>query len=274
MTEIEEKVKSNTEKSSHKQYKEIISENRDGSEYVSKPRNTRQVHYQREKIKNSTRPSRCALVNLHMLAYEDTGFVHCFRTMPDLLVICGLEEIVFELEFVLENVPKFEQLLSYDTTFSMGDFYVSPLLFMHCCFIQKPIIPALFLIHERKLQDHHQAVFKESRDRMKGKLNQVPIEIDMEQGIKGAIETETTMYIVGCWVAQWHNNRRNAGCIKTAVSLWRGYAVCTLCCETGVSTCTWKICSNNQHPPEWQRITLDLLFKFHYWRWHRQLIWQ
>ena len=69
MTEIEEKVKSNTEKSSHKQYNEIISENRDGSEYVSKPRNTRQVHYQREKVKNSTRPSRCALVNLHMLAY-------------------------------------------------------------------------------------------------------------------------------------------------------------------------------------------------------------
>ena len=48
MTEIEEKVKSITEKSSHKQYKEIISENRDGSEYVSKPRNTRQVHYQSE----------------------------------------------------------------------------------------------------------------------------------------------------------------------------------------------------------------------------------
>ena len=90
-------------------------------------------------------------------------------------------------------------ILSYDTTFSMGDFYVSPLLFKHCCFIQKPIIPALFLIHERKLQDHHQAVFKVLRERMKGKLNQVPIAIDMEQGIKGAIETETTLYIVGCW---------------------------------------------------------------------------
>ena len=149
--------------------------------------------------KNSTRPSRCALVNLHMLAYEDTAFVHCIRTMPDLLVICGLEEILSELEFVLENVPKFDQLLSYDTTFSMGDFYVSPLLFKHCCFIQKPIIPALFLIHERKLQDHHQAVFKVLRERMKGKLNQVPIAIDMEQGIIGAIETETTLYIVGCW---------------------------------------------------------------------------
>ena len=53
-----------------------------------------------------------------------------------------------------------EKLLSYDTTFSMGDFYVKVLLFKHCCFVQKPIIPALFLIHERKLQEHHQIVFR------------------------------------------------------------------------------------------------------------------
>ena len=34
---------------------------------------------------------------------------------------------------------------------------------------------------------------------MKGKLNMIPVVIDMEQGIKGAIETETPLYIVGCW---------------------------------------------------------------------------
>ena len=27
----------------------------------------------------------------------------------------------------------------------------------------------------------------------------IPVAIDMEQGIKGAIETETPLYIVGCW---------------------------------------------------------------------------
>ena len=199
MNDIEERVISNTEKSSHKHYKELVSEKKEGSEFVSKPRNTRQVHYQREKIKNTTRPSKCALINLHMLAYEDVGFVHCIRTLPDLVVVCGLEEILAELTFVLENIPKREQLLSYDTTFSMGDFYVSVLLFKHCCFVQKPIIPALFLIHERKLQEHHQIVFRLLREKMKGKLNMIPVAIDMEQGIKGAIETETPLYIVGCW---------------------------------------------------------------------------
>ena len=175
VNDIEERVISNTEKSSHKHYKELMSENKEGSEFVSKPRNTRQVHYQKEKIKNTTRPSKCALINLHMLAYEDVGFVHCIRTLPDLVVVCGLEEILAELTFVLENIPKKEQLLSYDSTFSMGDFYVSVLLFKHCCFVQKPIIPALFLMHERKLQEHHQIVFRLLREKMKGKLNMIPV---------------------------------------------------------------------------------------------------
>ena len=47
VNDIEERVISNTEKSSHKHYKELVSENKEGSEFVSKPRNTRQVHYQR-----------------------------------------------------------------------------------------------------------------------------------------------------------------------------------------------------------------------------------
>ena len=43
------------------------------------------------------------------------------------------------------------QLISYDTTFQLGDFYLSPLIFRHTLFTQKPCIPALFLLHERKL---------------------------------------------------------------------------------------------------------------------------
>ena len=68
------------------------------------------------------------------------------------------------------------------------------------------------------------------------------------------------------WVARWHNKRRNPGRIKTAVFPRRGYAISTLCCETWVSTCIWKICLNNQHPSElieWRRITLDMLFKLY-----------
>ena len=46
-----------------------------------------------------------------------------------------------------------DQLLSYDATFSMGDFYVSILIFRHTFFVKNPCVPALFLIHERKFEE-------------------------------------------------------------------------------------------------------------------------
>jgi len=42
------------------------------------------------------------------------------------------------------------ELLSYDTTFQLGDFYVSVLCFRHTLFKEAPVIPAAFLVHERK----------------------------------------------------------------------------------------------------------------------------
>ena len=49
-------------------------------------------------------------------------------TYPDLVGICGLQEILEEANKVLQ-LKSPSQLLSYDTTFKLGDFYVSPLLF-------------------------------------------------------------------------------------------------------------------------------------------------
>lgn len=36
------------------------------------------------------------------------------------------------------------------TTFNLGDFYVTPLIFSHFLFKNRPSIPLAFLIHERK----------------------------------------------------------------------------------------------------------------------------
>ena len=63
--------------------------------------------------------------------------------------------MLMHLGSILQVVPKEEQLLSYDTTFSMGDFYVSALLFKYSILEESRVVPALFLIHERKFQNHH-----------------------------------------------------------------------------------------------------------------------
>ena len=50
--------------------------------------------------------------------------------------------------------------LSYDTTFKLDDFYVSPFLFCHVLFEQTPTIPAAFVLHERKFQSIHEEFMK------------------------------------------------------------------------------------------------------------------
>jgi len=44
------------------------------------------------------------------------------------------------------------QLLSDDTTFQLGDFYVSVFTFRHTLFKESPVMPTTFLLHERKFQ--------------------------------------------------------------------------------------------------------------------------
>lgn len=49
--------------------------------------------------------------------------------------------------------------MTYDTTFQLGYFYLSSLCFHHTLFKESPAIPAIFLLHERKYQDHHAELF-------------------------------------------------------------------------------------------------------------------
>jgi len=47
-------------------------------------------------------------------------------------------------------------LLSYDTIFKLGDFYLFPILFNHVLFVDALVMPAVFLVHEWKFQGVHE----------------------------------------------------------------------------------------------------------------------
>ena len=51
-----------------------------------------------------------------------------------------------------------DQLLSYNATFTMGDFYVSILIFRHL-FYEKFMHSSTILVHERKYEERHQKLF-------------------------------------------------------------------------------------------------------------------
>ena len=57
-------------------------------------------------------------------------------TYPDLTIIAGSQGILDELNTVTKLKDK-EFLFSYDTTFSLGEFYESPLVFKHTFFDER-----------------------------------------------------------------------------------------------------------------------------------------
>ena len=125
---------------------------------------------------------------MHELALDMPDFVHKITTHPDLLCMFGLKGILSELEKVLVLDSPSPQLLSYDTTFSLGDFYISVLSYRHTLFKEAPTIPAAFLLHERKFQAHHKEMF-EMCCKLVPSLNDTtyPIVTDDEQAIVNSI---------------------------------------------------------------------------------------
>ena len=109
------------------------------------------------------------------------------------------QEILDEADRVLTMGTS--QLLSYDTTFQLGDFYVSPLIFRHTIFEEKPCIPAMFLVHERKFADTHHEMFKECVKHIPAlKKAKCPLVTDKEQSIVNAAQRELqNIALVHCW---------------------------------------------------------------------------
>ena len=167
---------------------------------VQTPRNIKQLRNLRFKHLNKLRISQDALYNLHEIAYDIPGFVWKITTFPDLTCICGLQELLEEFDRVLSLDTSF-QLLSYDTTFQLGDFYVSPLVFRHSVFQERPCIPAMFLVHERKFTDTHKEMFKVCKKHIPS-LNTTTssLVVDKERAIVNAIKSEIPQVaLLNCW---------------------------------------------------------------------------
>ena len=102
-------------------------------------------------------------------------------TFPDLCVVDADNEMIDESNTVVKlKDPEF--LLSYATTFSLGEFYVSPLVFKHTMFENNHIVAGMFMIHERKLQDTHDTFFRRLNLFVKN-LKGMPIVTDMKATI-------------------------------------------------------------------------------------------
>ena len=114
-------------------------------------RNGKQISH----FKSSTASGGCAnsFCAVDELAYTITGFMWTIRTYPDLVVTCGSA-------FFTTNLPTTSTvMLSYDTTFNLGDFYILVLMTQMNTFSEASTFPIAFLIHERKFEATHISFF-------------------------------------------------------------------------------------------------------------------
>ena len=158
---------------------------------VLMPRNPKQISNVQAKERQKTCFSHDVLYNLHETAFHLDGYVSKIVTYPDLLAIYKLKSILNELNRIIYAGTQSPILLSYDTTFKLGDFYVSPLLFRHVLFEQNSKIPAAFVVHERKFQSVHKEFIKFVSQQLpalsKVKVS-VLIVVDDEAGLCHAID--------------------------------------------------------------------------------------
>jgi len=168
------------------------------------PRNVEQVRNTKKIQKNKSRLSHDALYNLHEFTYN-SNFIHRIVTYPDLSIICYNPSIVDVFTSLLcSSTPsdKPTVTLTYDTTFNLGDFYVSVLLFRETDFDPSPIVPLAFLIHERKLQSTHDEFFHHMHllcPQLDKAVNAVMI-TDNEAAITGSIATHfPNLATFLCW---------------------------------------------------------------------------
>ena len=182
-------------------YKKEVAKMKSGDlKEITIPRNIQQLRNLRFKVLTKNGVSRDALCNLHEFAYDVTNFIWKIETHPDLICIFGLQDIMEEMDRILQ-LKKVEHLLSYDTTFNLGDFYVSLLVFRYVLFQENPCIPAAFLIHEKKVQGVHEEFFSFISKKSKSLLKlPLPLVTDREMAITNAIKNKLpNVNLVYCW---------------------------------------------------------------------------
>ena len=102
---------------------------------ILKPTFTQQVSNHKAMERQKFRISHDGLHNLHEITYNLGRYVSKIVTYPDLVVVCALPALLNEAKRVLQLKSYSLQLMSHDTTFQLGDFYVSVLLFRHLCLL-------------------------------------------------------------------------------------------------------------------------------------------
>ena len=84
--------------------------------------------------------SRDDLYNLIQLSSHLDGLVKHVTLYPDLVCIISLPVVITQFNHLVDVKSTDQLFLSYDTTFNLGDCFVSAIVFKHILFKETPLI--------------------------------------------------------------------------------------------------------------------------------------
>ncbi|CAF1144942.1 unnamed protein product [Didymodactylos carnosus] len=125
------------------------------------PRDLVQVHNARKTTMKVLLSRKDELINLHFIAMAMPTFVWKIETVPDLLLVLSDPELCREINKLWNFKPNGEpnKQLFYDSTFNIGDYFVSPLLTKLSAFQEEPTVPISILIHRNQTTESHTSHF-------------------------------------------------------------------------------------------------------------------
>lgn len=170
----------------------LVKSSNDGHQF--QPRNGRQMQYYKSIAAPERKIGADTIVALHELAYAIPDYIWSIKTYPDLVVCFGLLPLV---NLINSGLCTF---LSYDTTFNLGDFYLSVLVLKLSAFKESPSIPVAFVLHDRKFKTVHSEFGEQLRMKMKSTSVDITLVTDGEAAIVTAMKScFPKWHLVNCW---------------------------------------------------------------------------
>ncbi|KAM4031925.1 uncharacterized protein ACNLHF_019310 [Anomaloglossus baeobatrachus] len=159
---------------------------------VALPRDLKQVQNVGHKLTKEKKISNDEIFCLFELCNQLESFFIRIQMFPELTVSFGHPDIIKEACTLIQlscQHPSLPQLISYDTTFNIGDFYLSPLVMRNVALVSDPIFPVAFLLHVKKFMRDHEYFLNEILHQLDcTNLTSVPLVTDREPGIIRALK--------------------------------------------------------------------------------------
>ena len=170
---------------------------------VLTPRDTNQVFHTRQRLHASQRLGNDEILNTYLIAHQLVDFVKCIDLYPEFVVVFANDALVQEFASMMQTVGEGGNMyVGYDTTFNLGDFYVSIVTIRHFMFRSEPIVPVMFMLHSRKYREmHHKCWSFLFQALPQIKEFRLPVVTDREKGILDAIEISSSGQnaTILCW---------------------------------------------------------------------------